>query len=97
MIYLWEKEHLGSQYISDIPMRRPAAFHFFQNLFYSVHLSIVSQSCAGGDRQERDKGLLQGWFIFGTEMHGGKKGNYRLRINVFMNLNSFPLNIKFYG
>ena len=37
-----------------------------------------------------------GRFIFGGDC-AGRKGNYRLRINVYMNLNCyFPLNINFY-
>lgn len=80
----------------EISMRRPRAFHFFQNVFYSIHLSIVSQSrlFGKGEREIRDY-YREG--LFGGE-HGGRKGNYRLRMNVFMNLNCyFPLNIKFYG
>lgn len=81
----------------DMPMRRSRAFHFFQNVFYSIHLSMVSQSCAVWKRRESDKGFYRkGLYSVGNEW--GINRNYRWRINVFMNLNNyFPLHIKFYG
>ena len=43
----------------DISMRRPGAFNFFHNVFYSIHLSIVSHSCTVWESREKDKGFYR--------------------------------------
>lgn len=69
-----------------IPMKGPRAFYFFHNVFCSIHLSIVSQTelLGKGGKEIRDY-YTKGLYLVGNV--GGRKGNYRLRINVFMNLN----------
>lgn len=62
--------------------------YVFFKLFYSIHLSVVSQSCSVWERREGDKVYYgEGLYLVGSAWRS--RGNYRLSINVCMNLNCY--------
>lgn len=69
----------------------------FHAVFYSVHLSVVSQSSAGWERGKQIRVVTGAVCICWREWGRECRGNYRLK-NVFTTLNCyFPFNMEFNG